>query len=196
MRTFEQVRLRASRTLLRPLTETDAQALLDIYSDPRVMTYWSSKPWTSIDQAHALIASDRKAMATGDYIRLGVERCTDAALLGNCTLFKLDAQSRRAETGYVLARHAWGQGYMHEAMTALLDFGFAALDLNRVEADIDPRNAPSARMLESLGFRREGYLRERWIVDGVVSDTALYGVLKREWRSRPGATAATPAAVP
>ena len=50
-----------------------------------------------------------------------------------------------------------------------------------MEADIDPRNHASARSLERLGFTREGLLRERWIVKGEVSDTALYGLLQREW---------------
>jgi ribosomal-protein-alanine N-acetyltransferase len=72
---------------------------------------------------------------------------------------------------------------MHEALQALLDFGFGELDLNRIEADIDPRNSASARTLERLGFTKEGYLRERWIVGEEVSDTALYGLLRREFRS-------------
>jgi RimJ/RimL family protein N-acetyltransferase len=58
------------------------------------------------------------------------------------------------------------------------------MNLNRVEADIDPRNLASAKSLERLGFTREGFLRERWIVDGVVSDTALYGLLQGVWKAR------------
>ena len=71
---------------------------------------------------------------------------------------------------------------MHEALVALLNYGFSALDLNRVEADVDPRNTPSAKTVERLGFVREGLLRERWIVDGEVSDTAFYGLIRRDWR--------------
>jgi RimJ/RimL family protein N-acetyltransferase len=74
---------------------------------------------------------------------------------------------------------------MQEALGALLDFGFGELDLNRIEADIDPRNSASARTLERLGFTKEGYLRERWIVGEEVSDTAIYGLLRREWRGQP-----------
>ncbi len=70
---------------------------------------------------------------------------------------------------------------MDEALRALLGHGFAELGLNRVEADIDPRNAASARSLERLGFKKEGHLRERWIVGDEVSDTATYGLLKSEW---------------
>jgi ribosomal-protein-alanine N-acetyltransferase len=102
-------------------------------------------------------------------------------LIGNCTLFGINTTCRRAELGYGLAQSAWGQAYMHEALRALLDYGFSEMQLNRVEADIDPRNLASARSLERLGFTREGFLRERWIVGGEVSDTALYGLLQREW---------------
>jgi ribosomal-protein-alanine N-acetyltransferase len=76
------------------------------------------------------------------------------------------------------------KGYAIEALTALLAHGFAALDLNRVEADIDPRNGASARVLERLGFRHEGLLRERWIVGGQICDTAFYGLLRRDWDVR------------
>ena len=92
----------------------------------------------------------------------------------------------------MLAQRAWGLGYMHEALSALLDHGFSAWNLNRVEADIDPRNQASARALERLGFRREGLLRERWIVAGEVSDTAYYGLLRSDWRAK--ATDGPPAA--
>jgi RimJ/RimL family protein N-acetyltransferase len=70
---------------------------------------------------------------------------------------------------------------MHEALQALIDYAFGPLGLNRIEADIDPRNSNSARSLERLGFRMEGVLRERWIVAGEVSDTGYYGLLRKEW---------------
>lgn len=73
---------------------------------------------------------------------------------------------------------------MHGALQALPDHGFGALDLNRVEADIDPRNAGSERTLRRPGFQWEGVLRERWIVAGKVSDTGLCGLLRRDWLAR------------
>lgn len=57
--------------------------------------------------------------------------------------------------------------------------------LNRIEADIDPRNLGSAASLECLGFVREGHLRERWVVDGEVSDSWLHGLLRRDWKALP-----------
>lgn len=184
MPAFDQLTLRTARLLLRPLRDADAAALLAIFSDPRVMRYWSTPPWQSIEQATAMIDRDAKAMAAGEHLRLGLERVEDGVLIGTCTLFDISAQCRRAEVGYGMAAHAWGQAYMDEALRALLNHGFGELGLNRVEADIDPRNEASARSLERLGFIKEGHLRERWIVGDEVSDTALYGLLQRDWHWR------------
>ncbi|MBI3369969.1 MAG: GNAT family N-acetyltransferase, partial [Burkholderiales bacterium] len=167
---FDQLTLSTRRLLLRPLRDADAAALLAIFCDPRVMRYWSTPPWTSIDAAHAMIERDRTAMSTGEHLRLGITRARDGALIGTCTLFDLSAQSRRAEVGYALASQAWGRAYMDEALRALLGHGFNEMGLNRVEADIDPRNEASARSLQRLGFKQEGHLRERWIVGDEVSD--------------------------
>ena len=184
MPAFDQLSLSTHRLRLRPLEDGDAPALMTIFSDPTVMRYWSTPPWTSVESAHAMIERDRAAMAAGDYIRLALQVPGDGAMIGTCTLFDLNASCRRAEVGYVLGARHWGQGFMQEALLALLGFGFDTLALNRIEADIDPRNEASARSLRRLGFTQEGYLRERWIVDGEVSDTALFGLLLRDWRAR------------
>ncbi|MBC7989942.1 MAG: GNAT family N-acetyltransferase [Luteimonas sp.] len=184
MPAFDQLTLNTRRLLLRPLRDSDADALLELFSDLKVMRYWSTPPWESIEQARSMIERDVKAMATGDHVRLGLERTEDGVLIGMCTLFAISEQCRRAEVGYAIASHAWGKAYMDEALRALLNYGFSKLMLNRVEADVDPRNEASARSLERLGFKKEGYLRERWIVGDEVSDTALYGLLNRDWHWR------------
>ncbi|HSR65892.1 MAG TPA: GNAT family protein, partial [Xanthomonadaceae bacterium] len=71
------------------------------------------------------------------------------------------------------------------AAALMLGWGFGTLGLHRVEADIDPRNEASRALLLRLGFRSEGRLRERYRVDGEVSDTEYFGLLAPEWRARP-----------
>lgn len=181
---FDQLTLRTARLLLRPLRPDDAPALFGVYSDPRVMRYWSTAPWTGIETAHALIARDLTEMQHGGYLRLGLETREGRELVGTCTLFDFVPQCRRVELGYALASARWGRGYMHEALVALLGYGFDTLDLNRVEADVDPRNLASTRSLERLGFHHEGHLRERWIVGGEVSDSGFFGLLRRDWMRR------------
>lgn len=145
------------------------------------MRYWSTPPFTQIAQAEKRIADSLQHYTTDAAYPLAVVRRADDRVIGNCTLWNFHRQNRRAEVGYVLARPYWGQGYMREAMCAMIDFAFGEMHLNRLEADIDPRNAASAKILERLGFRREGLLRERWIVGEEVSDSALYGLLAAEW---------------
>lgn len=181
------LRLSTPRLLLRPLRPEDTVALFAIHADPRFTRYWSSPPWTELAQAEAWIARDQLGLTSGEHIRLGLERLEDGALLGSCTLYDIHPVNRRAELGYGLGPAYWGQAYALEAVRALLDFGFSpaaqgGLDLHRVEADIDPDNEASARLLNRLGFQLEGRLRERWIVGGVVSDSAMYGLLQREWQ--------------
>ena len=116
-----------------------------------------------------------------------MEMVDDAHLIGHCSLFIFNAQCQRAEIGYGLAFAAWGCGYMHEALTVVLSYEISELALNRIEADIDPRNLTSAKTLQRLGFQQEGFLRERWVVDGEVSASGLYGLLRRNWLARTAA---------
>lgn len=190
MPTFSNITFSTPRLTLRPLHPDDAPAVFAMHADPVTLRYWSTPPWDDPKLADELIARDLKAMAEGDYVRLGLQRQADGRLIGLCTLFAFYLPSRRCEIGYILSRDCWGQGYMHEALHALLDYGFAVLDLNRVEADIDPRNAGSRRSLERLGFVHEGRLRERWIVSGERSDTDLYGLLRSDWLARADAAGA------
>jgi RimJ/RimL family protein N-acetyltransferase len=145
------------------------------------MRYWATPPWTSREQALDQIQRDAQYLADGSALRLALEPAAGNNILGTVSLFAFNEQSQRAELGYILARAAWGQGLMHEALAALVSYAVQTLALRRLEADIDPRNERSARSLARLGFTREGLLRERWVVAGEVSDTALYGLLARDW---------------
>jgi RimJ/RimL family protein N-acetyltransferase len=183
MQAFANLPLRTPRLELRPLGPEDVAALFAIHSDAQAMRYWDAPIWTSDARGRAMVARD-VADATGGYLRLGIVATDGGALIGTCALWNVDRQSRRAEIGYILDPRAWGRGFMREALSALLDYGFTAIDLNRVEADTDPRNERSTRLLERLGFVQEGLFRERCIVNGEVSDAAMYGLLRREWKAK------------
>lgn len=178
---FAAVTLRTPRLALRPVRDADAPALFAIFSDRDVMRHWSRPPMTDPDEAVALVRDIQAGCARGEALQFAVERGDERGAIGTCTLFHFHRASRRAELGYALARPCWGQGLMHEALVRLVGYAFDDLGLNRLEADIDPRNTASARSLARLGFRKEGTLRERWIVGGEVSDSDLYGLLRSEW---------------
>jgi ribosomal-protein-alanine N-acetyltransferase len=184
MISFEPIDLLTDRLSLRFLGEADLPALYDIFSHLEVMRYWVWPAWTERSQAQQMLAVACSGYQTGSALQLGIERRADQALVGMCSLFQFHVPSRRAEIGYALGRPYWGQGYMHEALQAFLGYAFQALNLNRLEADIDPRNLASVKTLEWLGFQKEGHLHERWIVNDEISDSWLYGLLHREWHER------------
>jgi len=182
MASISPIDIRTERLRLRFLTPADAPAQFALFSDPQVMRYGASAPWTDLEQAQVQIAQSLDDYAAGRAARLAVD--LDGALIGNVSLYDLDEQNRRCDLGYFLASAHQGRGYMSEALRAAFDLAFGAWDLNRIEADVDPRNAPSIQLLERLGFEREGYMPERWIVNGEICDTVFYGLLRKRWRDK------------
>jgi RimJ/RimL family protein N-acetyltransferase len=178
---MQDIVLTTERLKLRPMSEADTAAHYALFSDPEVARYWSREPWTDIAQAEESLKSIMAACADGSEVRFGIELLSSGELIGNVGLHHFFGQNRRCEIGYALASRHWNQGYATEALRAAIRHGFDALDLNRIEADIDPRNIGSSRVLEKLGFRKEGYMPERWFVFGEFADTVNYGLLKRYW---------------
>jgi RimJ/RimL family protein N-acetyltransferase len=174
--------LHSARLRLRPFTAADTDALFALHSSRRVLRYWNAPPWGERARAERFVAACKQIEHEGSGARLAIEHAADAVFIGWCCLVKWNPDHRSATMGYCLAEAAWGQGIATEAASALLRWGFDTLDLNRVQAETDTRNTASARVLDKLGFVREGMLREDCIVDGEVSDTWVYGLLRRDWK--------------
>ncbi len=177
-------RLRGDRLVLRGFRERDLDDFYTVHSDPAVMRYWSFPAWTDISQATEYFASARSGCDPERLLCWATTLADTDRLIGGVTLFAINPAQQRAEIGYALGSAHWGNGYAQEALSLVLDFAFETLDLRRVEADIDPRNASSRKLAERLGFVREGLLRERWKIAGEVCDTAMYGLLTQDWRAR------------
>ena len=167
---------------MRWISEDDIDALYEIFSNAEVMRYWSSGPFTNRDAAVELQRKIADDNLQGSMWKWGLALRDTNTLIGTTTLFNLSLSNGRAEIGYAMGRAYWGKGYMNEALKALIVHAFDVANLRRLEADVDPRNTPSVRTLERLGFQREGYLRERWHVEGELQDAFFYGLLKREWK--------------
>jgi ribosomal-protein-alanine N-acetyltransferase len=174
-------RLQGKRVRLRAPSADDADAVFALFADPEVMRYWSRPPMTTRDEAEGLIAEILDGFSRRTVLNWMVVSRQDGALLGTCALFRIDPRHRRAEIGYSLRRDQWGRGLAAEAVSLMLDWSIRTLGLHRLEADIDPRNDGSRRLLERLGFTSEGLLRERYFVGDEISDTELFGLLSSDW---------------
>ena len=170
------------RVVLRWISENDVDSLYEIFSDPQVARYWSAPPFTDREAAVQLQREIAVGNENNTMMKWGLALRDSDRVIGTATLFNLSLDNGRAELGYAMGRAHWGKGYMSEALHALVVHAFEVMELRRLEADVDPRNAASIRMLERLGFQREGFLRERWHVNGEIQDALFYGLLKREWK--------------
>lgn len=180
-RTLESPRLR-----LRHYRDDDVDALFALQSDLGVMRYWSYPAWTERRQAEERLVDIHRQLREDDvYIWVIADRASDR-MIGNTALFSLDRGQARGEIGYSLMTDWQGRGLAQEAVRLALAFAFDELGMERIEADIDPRNAPSRRLVERLGFVCEGLLRERWRVNGEICDAAFYGLLRREFVAAAG----------
>ena len=153
------------------------------------MRYWSRPPLMRIEEAQSLLEELERGVAAGEFVQWAIARRSDDLMIGSCALFAHQQVHRRAAIGYALASAHWGHGYAHEALRLALDHAFGILELHRLEADVDPRNTASIRLLERLGFVREGVLRERWHVSGEIQDSAIYALLARDYAASTAATA-------
>lgn len=169
------------RVVLRWISEDDIDSLYEIFSNHHVMRYWSSGPLPDRQAAADLQREIAEGNENETMFKWGLALRDSNTIIGTTTLFNLNLDNGRAELGYAMSHAHWGKGYMNEALNALVSHAFEAMDLRRLEADVDPRNAASIRVLEKLGFQREGFLRERWHVNGEIQDAFFYGLLRREW---------------
>lgn len=172
--------LRTPRLSLRELVPTDAPALFAIHSDADNMRWFGADPMTDPAQAKALIetfAQWRTHANPGT--RWGIEH--NGELVGSCGLYKWNRAWNSCSLSCELAPTARGQGVMSEALRSVLDWGFAHMHLHRVDAWVHPQNTASHALLQRLGFKIEGTLREAAFWSGQRHDLAMLGLLAREW---------------
>ncbi len=175
-------RLETERLVLRRLHPADAESLFAILADERVARFYDDEAFTGVSQAREQIESWARGYDEWRSIRWGiVQRGTDT-VIGTCGYYGFHRWHARGSLGYELARPYWRQGIMTEALAAILGFGFREVGVNRIQAVLMPGNEASVKLLEKLGFQREGMLRqyENWGEKGYV-DLVIFSLLRDEY---------------
>jgi [ribosomal protein S5]-alanine N-acetyltransferase len=170
-----------ARTTLRAVGVDDLPDLMEVNGDPQVTQFLPYPTWQSLADAGAWLERMDKLVAAGSASQLVIVRNVDRKVIGTALLFKFDEGSSRLDLGYALGRAHWRQGYAAEALRALLSHAFTHMRIRRVEAEVNPDNIASNALLTSLGFVREGYLRERWVGKGGTYGVNIYGLLASDW---------------
>ena len=179
--------LQTERLVLRPFRESDYEDVHAYASDPEVTRYTSFGPNSPEETMDFLrrTAESRLQDPRTDY-GFAIALRESGRVIGGTGLHHLEHEPRIAELGYVLHRDFWGQGYAAEAARAVIDFGFNHLGLHRIYARYHPENRASARVMEKLGMKFEGVLRESTFIKGAWWDFGQYAILSHEWNVTEG----------
>jgi [ribosomal protein S5]-alanine N-acetyltransferase len=178
--TDDKLTIATARLRLRPMRRDDAEGLFLVFCDAQAMRFWSSPPHGSPLLTAEVIERAQVAFMAGDGIEWAITLAGDDTAVGKIGHWRWQRAHSRSEVGFILRRDLWGQGIASEALAAVADWGFARLELNSIEAQLDSENVASQRTLERVGFRREGLLRQSYYDGHTYRDTLVYGLLRDE----------------
>ncbi|RLQ89773.1 GNAT family protein [Planomicrobium sp. Y74] len=176
--------IESERLLLRKLELADAEDMFEYASEPAVSRFMPWQAHQTTDDTREFIDFIRKGYEDNKKLTWAIELKGENKMIGTIDFVSWLQRRQRAEVGYTLSHHYWGQGLMLEAAETLIDFGFKKMDLIKVEAPIMLDNKQSQHVAEKLGMIREGVLRKHMIIKGEFVDLAMYAVLKDEFYSR------------
>lgn len=173
--------LETERLLLLPLTAEYTDFIFQHFSNAAVSQYLlDESPVTDYAQAEEIVQF--YVDATGKpYNRWVMVQKADHQPIGTCGYHKWDKRNVRAEIGYDLNPDFWGQAYMTEALSAVITMGFEQMGLNRIEALVYVENKRSIRLLQRLGFKQEGVLRDYYYADAKFYDHGLFSLIRKDW---------------
>ena len=176
----KDIHIETDRLKLRPLTMSDTRDIFEIFSDKQVMKYYDLLPFESFERAKEQVEFFIKGFEQKTMLRWGIELKDGGKLIGTCGFFAFNEDALKAELGYELNSSYHGKGLMSEALDAVLGFIFRESGINRVEAFVEPKNTASQKLLEKLGFTKEGTLRSYERCRGDLIDVTIFGLLRSD----------------
>ncbi len=173
--------LETERLLLRKFTEDDVAAVFEYGRDPEVARFVTWSPHATPDDSRAFVGAAMADYAAGRIGPWGVVVKDEGRLIGSAGFVNWQPEHGRAEVGYAIGRAHWGKGLVTEALREIARFAFAVMQLNRLVALCEPENVASARVMEKVGMRYEGTLRQYTFIKGAFRDLEVRALLRAEW---------------
>lgn len=172
--------LESERLLFRKILLSDAKDILFIRSNDDVMRFMDVMRFESIADAEKMIISIGESYTKEDGINWAIIEKHSNIFIGYFGFFRLIPEHCRAEIGYALKPEFWGKGYMYETINKMVRFGFENMKLHSIEANVNPDNEKSKRVLERIGFKKEAYFRENYLFNNKFLDSIIYSLLEKD----------------
>jgi ribosomal-protein-alanine N-acetyltransferase len=165
--------------LLRRLMLTDIKPFFEIFADPETTRFIGRDPYTNISEARAKIIQAIDNYDRKEGIRWAITLKDSGKYIGSGGLWRIIYEQHRAEIGYEIATAYRGKGLMFEAASAMISYAFDVMELHSIEANTDPANTASNRLLEKLGFKLEGRTTESYYQRGTYTDTNIFSIVNK-----------------
>jgi RimJ/RimL family protein N-acetyltransferase len=179
---MHDLQLETPRLYIRPLVLDDLADFYDYRSKPEVAQYQGFDVFSWEEAKRFIEENSTKSYGTaGEWVQYAIESKLSGRLLGDCAIQLYPNDVRIAQVGLSIHPQEQQKGYAKEALSGILDFLFANLGIHRVVETVDVENTASIRLLESLGFRREGHFVENIFFKGKWGSEYQYALLKQEW---------------
>ncbi len=169
--------LATERLNLRELKDADKTEIFALRSSEPVMKFIARARMETMDEAQRLINRLNTGIANNEWIFWGVVLKGEQKIIGTVCIWNISEKDMRAEIGYDLMPEFQGKGLMQEAVNAILDYGFNQMKLHSMEANINPDNVASIRLIEKHNFVREAYFKENVFFGGQFRDTVIYSLI-------------------
>jgi len=175
---FETERLR-----FRKIYVSDAKEIFLIRSNDNVMRFMDVPRHHSISDSEKLIETAEESYKNETGMNWAIIEKHSQSFIGYIGFIRIFSEHCRAEIGYVLKPEYWGKGYMYETINRMARFGFENMKLHSIEANVNPLNERSKKVLERVGFKKEAHFRENYLFNGEFLDSIIYSLLEKDLTS-------------
>lgn len=167
--------------LLRELKIEDAEDMLKYISDKQVARFLPENALiNNIEDIKQLIKAMDKGFNNKNKVRWGITKKDNNKIIGDCGYYIIDSNNHIGKISYRLSKNFWGKGIMTKAIRRIVKCGFEEIGLNRIEASVIPSNSGSIKILEKIGFKKEGIHREELRKKDEFYDLVVYSILKKD----------------
>lgn len=169
----------SERLLFRNFSIKDSKDLFRIRTDENVMRFLDTTRLETIEQTEKWILSIIESYQNRNGINWAIVDRSTNTFIGYFGFWRMIPEHCRAEIGYALDHQFWGKGFMTETITAMMKFGFKKMNLHSIEANVNPLNINSIKVLEKIGFQKEAYFKENYLFNGKFLDSLIYSLLEK-----------------
>ena len=175
--------IETDRLILRPFTLDDAEAMFRNWAgDDEVTKYLTWPTHSSMEVSKMVLEDWTSHYSEPDFYNWAIVlRENGPEPIGSIAAVHIKEKTRCATMGYCMGRAHWGKGIMPEALSALIDFFFGEVGINRVEAEHEVNNPKSGRVMEKAGMRYEGTKRQGGRSNQGIVDICMWAILRQDW---------------